>query len=213
MKEKNKKTLIVTTILCLLPVILAIIFYDKMPDQVAIHFNDKGKPDNYAPKVLAVFGLPLVFAAINIVVHIAVNNDPKRKFDGEFMVAFSKWFVPILSCIVNPITVMYAIGIDIGVNNILPVLCGAIFIIMGNYMPKCRQNYTIGIKVPWTLSDVDNWNKTHRFAGVLWIISGIIILVTGFASFGSLPVVMIIIFSAAILPIIYSYIIYASKNK
>ena len=55
-----------------------------------------------------------------------------------------------------------ALDYSIDANLILEILMGALLIIIGNYLPKCRQNYTIGIKIPWTLADEDNWNRTHR---------------------------------------------------
>ena len=57
------------------------------------------------------------------------------------------------------------------------MLIGMLFIIIGNYMPKARQSYTIGIRIPWTLDNEENWNRTHRLAGWLWMISGIVLAV------------------------------------
>ena len=53
-------------------------------------------------------------------------------------------------------------------------------------MPKCRQNYTMGIKLPWTLADEDNWNRTHRMAGYVWTAGGILMLIVGFFHLASL---------------------------
>ena len=89
---------------------------------------------------------------------------------------------------------------------IMPVLVGLLLTVVGNYMPKCKQNYTIGIKIPWTLNSEENWNKTHRFAGWIWTFGGLAIMLTGFVGgvWFFLPVVLVMVFA----PMIYSYILH-----
>ena len=89
---------------------------------------------------------------------------------------------------------------------VMTVLIGVIFTIIGNYLPKCKQNYTIGIKIPWTLNNEENWNKTHRFAGWLWTVCGILIMLTGF--FGGFRVFLPITLWMVIAPIIDSYFLH-----
>ena len=88
----------------------------------------------------------------------------------------------------------------------MPVFIGVLFVIIGNYLPKCKQNYTIGIKIPWTLDNEENWNKTHRFAGFLWVVCGVAIMFTGF--FGGVWVFLPISFAMVLAPIIYSYLLH-----
>lgn len=52
-------------------------------------------------------------------------------------------------------------------------------------MSKIRQNYTVGIRLPWTLSSEDNWDKTHRLAGKLWIVGGVLVLFNVFLKWTS----------------------------
>ena len=78
--------------------------------------------------------------------------------------------------------------------------------IIGNYLPKCKQNYTVGIKTPWTLNNEEVWNKTHKISGYLWVIGGFIITISSFIGFESIMLVVLIII--AFVPIVYSYILY-----
>lgn len=116
------------------------------------------------------------------------------------------WIIPVLNLLLSVITYATAMGTTVRVEVILPVFIGLLFMIFGNYLPKCKQNYTIGIKIPWTLQSEENWNRTHRFAGRLWVICGIVIILTGF--FGGfwafLGVVVLMVFT----PFIYSYVLY-----
>lgn len=121
------------------------------------------------------------------------------------------WICPAVSFLVAAVSYSYALGYQIDVGGVVHVFVGVIFILIGNYLPKCRQNYTVGIKIPWTIDDEDNWNKTHRMAGILWMFAGIVMIAN--LLFQS----EIIMFSAIIIcvavPVIYSYILYVKKNK
>ena len=97
-----------------------------------------------------------------------------------------------------------ALGYPISVDRIGIIFTGLIFIIIGNYLPKCQHNYTVGIKVPWTLNSEENWNRTHRFAGPLWVISGVLFIITSFI--GSVVLGVVIILGASFIPMIYSYL-------
>ena len=92
----------------------------------------------------------------------------------------------------------------------MPLFMGALFVIIGNYMPKCKQSYTIGIKIPWTLNDEENWNKTHRMAGFLWVIGGVVIMATAFL--GTFQLLFVVLIPMVIIPFVYSYLLY-KKNK
>lgn len=90
------------------------------------------------------------------------------------------------------------------------VFVGLIFIVIGNYLPKCRHNYTVGIRLPWTLDNEDNWNHTHRFAGYVWIIAGVVTLLSVFLSHAAV-VWVAAIFVASLSPLVYSFV-YAKRH-
>ena len=73
-----------------------------------------------------------------------------------------------------------ALGYKVNVENIMPVFVGVIILVLGFILPKCKQNYTVGIKLPWTLHDEENWDKTHKLAGKLWIYGGIIMILLNY---------------------------------
>lgn len=213
---KSNKFLIITTIICILPMILGIVFYNKLPDEVITHWNAEGVADGYSEKNFAVFGLPLIMAGLNILIHFQINNDPKYDRMGRMMVLISKLTVPVISVLMISASVIYSIEEykpAVSVTKIVLILVSLLIILMGNYMPKCRQNYTVGIRLPWTLDDEDNWNKTHRLAGYIWMAAGVIMLI--FTLLDKLNVysmiVLIVIISAV--PAVYSYLLYRKNNK
>jgi uncharacterized membrane protein len=104
-----------------------------------------------------------------------------------------------------------AMGYSVPIEVIMPLLVGVMFIVVGNLLPKCRQTYTMGIKLPWTLASEENWNATHRFGGTVWVIGGIVTLLTAF--FGNFWVLMVILAVMCIVPTVYSYRYYRKHEK
>lgn len=207
--KKDNKTLFITCILCLLPVVLALVLYDKLPDQIPIHFSGNGTPDNYLPKALAVFGLPVILTAINAYLHFRLSTDPRKENASFAIKQISKWLVPVLSLVFLPISMFMSMGAEIPIATIGTALAGVVIVICGNYLPKCRRNYTVGIKLPWTLDNEDNWNKTHRFAGYLWVVVGIALIVSAF--FVTVYVIVGAVVLLVALPIVYSYLTYRKQ--
>ncbi|MCH3960737.1 MAG: SdpI family protein [Solobacterium sp.] len=203
---KNKST-ILSTIVCLLPMVLSAVLYSKLPEQIAVHFNNSGVADNYLPKAIAAFGLPLLFAAINLYSHFRINKDPKSENASASLKSLTQWIVPVISVVLVPITLFMALDVNVPILLIVQALAGVVVVICGNYLPKCKRNYTIGIKLPWTLDSEDNWNKTHRFAGFIWVIGGIGILLNAFLNISWIIMVGIIIM-LVVVPFCYSYLLY-----
>ena len=205
----NKKLIILTTVICISPIILSLIMYDKLPENLAIHFDAAGNANGYAPKFFAVFGLPIIMALVNLFGIFMLKNDPKKSNSSEALKLIGVWTVPILSLILTPITIFKGLGASIPINLIIIPLIGILFIICGNYLPKCKQNYTVGIKLPWTLNNSYNWNKTHNLAGYMWIVGGLIVTLSSFInSEVSFILTMCILAIIILVPGVYSYSLY-----
>ena len=210
MIKRYKKTLIITTIISLLPILEGAVLWNKLPEKIATHFGSNGIPDGYSSKAFAVFGLPLVILAIHWLAVLATNFDPKKTNISDKAISIVLWVCPLLSVLLCSLTYAYALNNEIRIGFAVILFMGVLFIVLGNYMPKCKQNFTFGIKIPWTLNDSENWNKTHRFAGRIMFGCGIVICITAFSgnSIIILPPVAVMAFA----PIIYSYLLYKKKN-
>lgn len=211
MIKKNFKMMLVTSAVILLPVIFGLIVWNRLPEEIMIHWNINGEADGFAGKTVAVILLPAFMLAIHWICVFVTGLDPKNKnIDGKPL-TMVLWICPVISLLIGTVIYATALGHSIDVNVIMPLVLGAIFVIIGNYMPKCKQNYSLGIKLPWTLNDEENWNKTHRFAGFLWVAGGIVILATAFI--GSFVIFIAITLLMVIVPTVYSYRIYKKKTK
>ena len=206
MIKKNLKLLIITSIIVLLPVIIGLIFWDKLPDEIPSHWNISGEIDGWSSKPFSVFGLPLILLAIQWSVVLVSLADPKRKNHSPKILNLMFWLIPVLSVVLSLVSYLSAMGMEVHVELVIPIILGLFFVAIGNYMPKCKQNYTIGIKLPWTLNNEENWNKTHRLGGWLLIIGGIGMIIAGFLNeiWMFIPIALIV----TIIPAIYSYVLH-----
>lgn len=116
------------------------------------------------------------------------------------------WIIPVISCIVMGSIYMKALGYNINIPMIAILLVSIIQVLIGNYLPKCKQNGTVGIRVAWTMKSEKNWNKTHRFAGKLYVLSGFLSIVLSLCGFNHMYIFFIVMISM-FLPIAYSFAI------
>lgn len=212
MWKNHKKLIILTALLTLLPVAAGLLLWNKLPDQIAIHFAADGTPDNWASKLVAVVGLPLLVTAIHLLCIAMTAIDPKHKNHDARQLTLMLWICPMVSALVSVLMLGNALGkVDTtSVPFFVTVFLGVLFVIIGNYMPKCRHNYTIGIKLPWTLHSEENWNYTHRVGGFSFSIGGVLVLFTSFI--GTPWIVLGILIVMIAIPVIASAM-YHYKHK
>ena len=206
MIKKNWKVLLVTSIVILLPVLAGLFLWNQLPEQIPSHWNAAGEVDGWSSKPFTVFGMPLILLAAQWLCTLGTGADPKKNNHPPKILHLVLWIIPVLSAVLHAVIYTTALGKEVRMEVVMPVFIGILFTIIGNYLPKCKQNYTIGIKIPWTLSSEENWNRTHRFAGRLWVICGIAIMLTGF--FGGFWVFLPVVILMVLAPVIYSYLLY-----
>ena len=210
--KMNKKLLALTSIVILLPMIWGLIIWKQLPNQIPTHFNLAGQANNYQSKPLAVFGLPLFLLLMHLFVIFVTARDSKNQTMNEKMVKVIYWLIPIVSLSVFYLIYSKALGSTTNPSVFVSALLGLIFVIMGNYMPKLKVNHTVGIRLPWTLQSEDNWHKTHRLAGKLWVLGGLILLLEAGIQFAVPYVLGIVILTIVLIPILYSYQL-SRKNR
>ena len=160
-KSEYKGIMIITSIMILLPMIIGVVLWDKLPSEIATHFGTDNQANGWSSKPMTVFGMPLLMLALQWFCFLITSNDPKKRNINKKMFTFVLWLVPIISLITMMSTYAMALGYSVDIGMIVNFLMGIVFIGIGNYMHKIKQNYTVGIKIPWTLSSEANWNKTY----------------------------------------------------
>ena len=205
MMKQYKKELIVSTLLALLPIAAGLLLWNRLPGQLATHWGMHGA-DRWSGKAAAVFLQPLLLLAAHYLVLFFVFRDAKNRNQSKKVVGLLFWMIPAGSILVSGITYAVALGWKFRLAGLLYVGLGLMFAAIGNYFPKCRPNRTVGIRVSWTLGSEENWISTHRFAGKVWVIGGLIMVLA--ALLPEVPGIIVTVLAVAalsILPIAYSY--------
>ena len=213
--NKNKWTLVITSVIIVLPILVGLLLWDKLPEQVPFHWGINGEVDGWASKPVAVFLMPAIMLAVQWVCVLATGMEPKAKnaLSGKMM-GLVLWIIPVLNLFLHVMVWLAAFDREINMAVIMPLFMGALFVVLGNYLPKCKQSYTVGIKLPWTLEDEENWNKTHRLAGKLWVGGGLLCMPCALLSGAwAFIVMMSILLVMCVIPTVYSYRLYKKNQK
>ncbi len=173
MKFIKWKILFITCLVCLIPVILGIALWSKLPDTMAIHFDINNNPDNFASKGFVVFGLPLLMIILQC--FCCFVNDINAHKHGErrkFELA-TKWIIPIMALVLQVLTLGYGLGWRFDVRAAAAIIVGIILLVVGNYLPKFDyiKNYDV---------DVQKARKINRFLGFETVIMGILFIISVF---------------------------------
>ena len=210
---KNKKYWLVTSAITLVPIVLGLLLWNKLPDRLPTHFGVDGAADGWSGKGFAVFGLPLMMLGFHFVIYFATRLDKQNRGHNEKVMNLVGLIFPVMSIVNSVIIYAQAMELELNLSMVLFPMLGLLFIAMGNWMPKIKQNSTLGIKIKWTLYNEENWNKTHRVAGFVWVIGGVIFCLMGFVAEKALlfllPFQIILL---AVVPMVYSWNL-ARKQK
>lgn len=215
MIKKNRKKLLISSIIILLPTVIGLILWNKLPDKIPVHFGIDGKVDGWAEKTSAVFEIPLIILATHWITVVITNFDAKNKNQTPKALNLIFWIMPCISVFSMTIVYRAAFGVDkLDIFPFLFVFMGLLFAVIGNYLPKCRQNRTLGIRIKWTLQNEENWNATHRFGGKVWFVGGLLITVVALIPYDfSMFIALGILVGIAVIPCIYSYVYHRRQLK
>lgn len=214
MKNNIRVKVIVSSLAVLLPMFAGLALWNSLPELMTTHWGINGKADGFAGRGFTVFVLPLILLASHWLCIFVTMKDPKNAGQKNKALDLIFWIIPIVSCVTSAMVYSAAFGREWNQSVFLLVFLGLLFIVIGNYLPKCRQNYTMGIKVPWALNNEENWNATHRFGGRVWVAGGFLFILASFLPEKSLPVVMVLlILVLALVPTLYSWLYYKKQLR
>ena len=210
---KLKKSSLLFWFFAVLPFLVSAFFYPRVPDRIAIHWNAAGVADGYGSKTFGLFGLPAIMLGAVIFVGVMLKLDPRsRNIDrSPQMKRAALWFIVVLSNAMDVMTILYAQGYRFNMTAVVFVLLGLGIAVIGNYLPKCKFNYSMGIRVPWALTDEENWRKTHRMAGPLWVAGGLLTSLSGLT--GGMWLFWTAMVLIGIVPAVYSFLLSRRAGK
>lgn len=214
MIKRNKKKTIISSIVILLPILFGLIMWNKLPDIIVTHWNASGAADGSSARIFAVFTLPLFCLVMHFVCLLITGADPGNKNQTKKAETLVFCIMPAISLYSSGMVYAYAFGKEFQSGSATAIFMGIMFIVIGNFLPKCRRNSTLGIKVSWAINDEENWNKTHRFGGIVWVIGGVLILLSVFLPLNVMVTALVIVITAlAVIPVLYSYLYYKKQQR
>lgn len=202
----SKKTIILSVLVTLFPIVIGLILWNRLPDRIATHFGFNNVANGWSSKAFTVFGMPAILAGIQLLCLWATTNDPRRKNINGKLFTVVIWTIPVISLICCLSIYAIAMQVPVNIGLLVNLIIGILFLLIGNYLPKIRQNYTVGIKLPWTLNSEENWNRTHRMSGWLWMVGGLAMIANAFLQSGI--VLAVVICGITLPPAIYSYLLF-----
>lgn len=213
MMKKNKRELWISSLVILLPIVFGLVFWDQLPEQMVTHWGMDWEPDGWSDRRLAVFALPVLILVVHWFCVFCTSKDPKGKDQSNKIVRVLLWICPVVSLVTGGMVYSTALGKTIKAYCIVYLLIGLLFIVIGNYLPKCTQNHTIGIRVKWTMANEENWNATHRFSGKVWTVGGVLMMgCSFFPGIISLYVFTALVVVLSVITVGYSYYYFKTKQ-
>lgn len=217
MSEKpafNFRNIIIFSVLVLI-IMLAVSAYGwvAIPDgqQIPVHWGVNGEVDRYGSKVEGLLLIPGLTVLLTALFVFLPRIDPRRANLAQSQKAYIAIWAGtlVLLLVVQILIVSAALGNPVNIGGIVPVAVGILFIVIGNYLPKTRSNFYMGVRTPWTLSSNVSWDKTHRLAGRLFILMGLIMIGSMFMQgalwvwvmMGGLMIMLVVLMA-------YSYIVW-----
>ena len=192
--------------------VVSVVTYPFLPDTVPSHWNASGQVDAYAPKLFLAILWPLVSAAsygfllfmLLISPRLGSQRPEKTQAITQLFSLATLLFLLIVQLTANAI----ALGFHIDITFIISLGISILLIFMGNYMGKLRRNFWAGIRTPWAIASDVVWERTHRFAGWLFVGAGLLGIIVSFVPIARFPGILVLIVLASIISAAYSYIVY-----
>jgi len=196
MMKVDKKSLFLSVAICLLPILIGVYYYDVLPEQIAVHFNVRGEPDNFVSKTRAIIDLPIFFAIVQVIISLVVDFDKTPK-KGALI---AKGIIPLISVLVQGGIVAYALDNNFNVPQLTVFVIGIVLIILGNYLPKKefwgKYNFNL-----FGLEKGVNEQKVVRVYALYMTFSGVVIFISGFfSSTVALVLIVVIAIFSTVLP-------------
>ena len=212
----TRTTIIISLIAILAASVASTVVYPRLPEMAASHWNTAGQVDGYMPRFWAAFLMPLVSVGLLLLFLVIPSIDPLKANIVKFRSYFNGFIALIIvfMLFIHGVTLAWNLGYDqfnIG-NAIIPAV-GLIFVFAGVMMMKAKRNFFIGIRTPWTLSNDIVWDETHKLGGKMFIGVGIVTIFSAFFGEAGFWIMFPIVMLAALVPIVYSYILWRRITK
>jgi uncharacterized membrane protein len=193
-----------------------VVAWPWLPENVPTHWNIRGEVDGRMPRFPGVFLAPAVALGMWLLLPLLRKLDPRRenyeRFDETFWLVVNV-LLGFLAA-VHALLLAAAVGWPVDVARWLVALLGVMMIVLGNYLPRVRSNWWMGVRTPWTLESERVWRDTHRLAGRTFVAGGVLAVGSALLPIAArFWVVVVAIMAAALVPAVYSYVLWRRERR
>jgi uncharacterized membrane protein len=211
----TKNTTIIVSILIVLAALAGVLFWNQLPDPMASHWGANDQVNGTTSKLLGVFLLPLITAALFGLFMLIPSIDPLKANINKFRGVYNLFIVLLTAFMlyVHGLQLVWNLGSPFRMSTALLPALGLLFIFLGFMIEKTKRNFFIGIRTPWTLSSDTVWDETHRVGGQLFKVSGVLALVGIFFPGYTLWFILVPVLGSALFSVVYSYVLFEREAK
>ena len=204
--KKNAKPLLAAAVIILLPVLIGVILWNRLPETMATHWDFEGNANGWSGRAFTVFGIPACLLALHVFCVLVSESNGNSCGQNPKLLRIMHGLCPVISLLLAATIYPYALGHEMNMAPMALCFLGVLLLIVGNYLPKCTPNRWLGIRIPWTYASEANWTATHRFGGRVFVAAGLVCLAGMFipsarAGYAVVAAVLIACFA----PMVYSY--------
>ena len=213
----TRTTTIIVLLMILGATLAGLLLWNRLPEQMASHWNVNDQVDGYMSKFWGMFLMPVITLGMFLLFILIPNIDPLKANIAKFRDTFNLFitFITGFMVYVHALTLLWNLGYtNLGIGKAMLPVMGLLFIVIGSLLRKAKRNWFIGIRTPWTLSSDRVWDETHRLGSILFMISGVLAVIGGF--FGGMIafwMLFVPLIGSTIFMVIYSYVLYQKETN
>ena len=189
-----------------------------LSDQVAIHWGPSGVADGFASKWVAILLFPIILVVLQLLITFLPNkkgkNDTQSASSSDRTISLVQQLIMLFLLAIHILMIAENIWGSFSMGNMIILLLGCLFIIIGNYMPRLKMNSYMGIRTSWSFKNEWVWKKTHQAVGKIFFTGGVILLILSiFISEGMIWIGLLVLLPVIILSVWISYFYSNQYNK
>ena len=213
----TRTTTIIVLVLIAAATVAGLLLWNRLPDQMASHWNINDQVDGYMSKTWGVFMMPLITVGLFVIFLVVPSIDPLKANIAQFREAFNLFIILIVAFMlyIHGLTLVWSLGYtDFKMSTSMLPAMGLLFIFVGFMLRKAKRNFFIGIRTPWTLSSDTVWDKTHRLGAVLFMASGVLAIIGGiFGGMTAFWLLFVPLMGSTLFLLVYSYVLYQREFR
>jgi uncharacterized membrane protein len=156
--------------------LVSAVYASRLPAELAVHFDAAGEPNSYTSKEFFFASYLLLAVGVAVLFAVLPRIDPLGQNFEEFQKVYDATAVVTIGFMayIFGLVLAYNLGFEFGMIQATAPATGVLYLLLALLVQRAEQNWFVGIRTPWTLSDERVWDRTHKHAAPLFAIAGIL---------------------------------------